>query len=103
MAGSDTETVTVIRPPGRDRFGDQANGVIVEFDIPGCLFAPGPSREMGFASNQVLSDGTVYGPPGMDVQPTDRMRVRGDIYSVVGHPQVWGSVGTVVVLRRYTG
>lgn len=101
MAGS--ETVTVIRPPGRDRFGDQAAGAVVEFDVPGCLFAPGPSREMGFATNQVLTDGTVYGPPGMDVLATDRMRVRGDEYSVIGKPQVWGSSGTVVVLRLFTG
>ncbi len=103
MAGSDTETVTVIRPPVRDRFGDLSAGTAVEFDIPGCLFAPGPSREMGFATNQVQTDGTVYGPPGIDVRPTDRMRIRGDVYSVIGKPQVWGTTGTVVVLRLFTG
>lgn len=103
MAGSDSETVTVIRPPGRDKFGDQAAGTPTEFDVAGCLFAPGPSREMGFASNQVLTDATVYGPAGMDVRPTDRVRARGDVYTVVGFPQVWGSIGTVVVLRRFTG
>ncbi len=103
MAGFSTETVTVIRPPARDRFGDQGAGTVVEFDIGGCLFAPGPSRETGFATQQVQSDGTVYGPPGMDVLATDRMRIRGDVYVVVGKPQVWGTTGTVVVLRLFTG
>lgn len=104
MAGAgDTETVTVIRPTGRDAFGDPLPGDPDEFDVPGCLFAPGPSREVGFAANTVDTDGTVYAPPGTVVEPTDQMRVRGDVYSVVGVPQVWGRMGVVVVLRRVTG
>jgi hypothetical protein len=98
------ETVTVIRPPGRDPFGDPLPGTTVEFDVGGCLFAPGPSRELGFAANQVTSDGTIYAPPGTDVNPTDRVRVRDAVYSVVGEPQDWGAgVGVVIVLRRVTG
>lgn len=104
MAGAgDTETVTVIRPTGRDAFGDPQPGVPTEFDVPGCLFVPGPSRELGFAANQVDTDGTIYAPAGTDVQPSDKVRVRGDVYAVVGEPQVWGSFGTVIVLRRVTG
>lgn len=98
------ETITVIRPPGRDPFGDLLPGGTVEFDVGGCLFAPGPSRELGFAANQVDSDGTVYAPPGTEVQATDRVRLRGRTYSVVGDPQDWGSsAGVVIVLRRVTG
>lgn len=100
---SNRETVVVIRPPGRTRFGDQAAGTVIEFELPGCLFAPGPSREAGFATNAVQTDGTVYAPAGADVVPTDRIQVRGDVYTVVGHPQDWGSAGVVVLLRRYTG
>jgi hypothetical protein len=100
----DTETVTVIRPPGNDEFGDPLPGTAVEFEVPGCLFAPGPSKEMGFAAATVDTDGTVYSPPGTDVLATDRVRVRGVVYSVVGHPQDWGrSAGVVIVLRRVTG
>ncbi len=104
MAGAgDTETVTVIRPPARDRFGDRMPGADTEFDVPGCLFAPGPSREPGFATNQVDTDGTVYAPPGADFLATDKVRVRGDVYTVVGKPQVWGTTGVVVALRQVTG
>ncbi len=102
MAGN--ETITVIRPPGLDRFGDPLPGTAAEFDVPGCLFAPGPSRELGFGTNQVDSDGTVYAPVGTEVHPADRVRVRGDVYSVVGEPQDWGAnAGVVIVLRRVTG
>lgn len=98
----DTETVTVIRPAGRDAFGDET-GDPAEFTVPGCLFAPGPSQEPAFLALQVITDGTVYAPPGTEVVPTDRINVRGDLYTVVGHPQVWGSFGVVIALRRYTG
>jgi len=99
----DTETVTVIRPPGRDRFGDLLPEASSEFDVPGCLFAPGPSKELGFAANTVDTDGTIYAPPGTEVLPTDQVRVRGDVYSVVGKPQVWGNAGVVIVVRLVTG
>lgn len=102
MAGN--ETVTVVRTPGRDAFGDPLPGSATEFDVAGCLFAPGPSRELGFAANQVDSDGTVYAPPGTDVLATDKVRVRERLYSVVGDPQDWGNdAGVVIVLRRVTG
>ncbi len=101
MAG-ERETVTVIRPPALDAFGDPAAGDDAEFDVSGCLFAPGSSNEMGVGTQQVDTDATVYGPPGMDVRPTDRIRIRGDVYSVVGDPQDWGSAGIVVGLRKFT-
>lgn len=103
MAAGDAETVTVVRPPGKDAFGDPLPGVATEFDVQGCLFAPGPSREPGFASNQIDTDGTIYGPPGMDVRATDLVRIRDEMYSVVGKPQVWGTSGVVVAVRQVTG
>ncbi len=99
----DTETVTVIRPAGRDAFGDEV-GVPAEFDIDGCLFAPGPSREAGFATEQVRTDATIYAPPDVDVRPADRIRVRGQVYGVVGQPQNWGGrFGVVIPLRSIVG
>jgi hypothetical protein len=99
-----TETVTVIRPAGRDNFGDPLPGDPLEFEVGGCLFAPGPSRELNAAANTVDTDATIYGPPGMNVLATDQVRAHGHLYTVVGDPQDWGSgAGTVVVLRRTTG
>lgn len=98
MAGDDT--VTVIRPPGRDPFGDPVPGSTTQFTIAGCLFAPGPSKEMGLAAAGTDTDGTVYAPAGVDVRATDLLQVRGTVYTVVGDPQDWGAEGVVVVLRK---
>jgi hypothetical protein len=104
MAGAgDSETVTVIRPVGRTQLGDET-GTLPEFDIDGCLFAPGPSREAGLSSEQVRTDGTIYAPAGADVRATDRVRIRGQVYSVVGQPQDWGGrFGLVIPVRSIVG
>lgn len=101
-AAGDVETVTVVRPGSRDKFGDET-GPAVELAIAGCLFAPGPSAELHDAANQVDTDGTVYAPAGSDVRATDRLRIRGVLHQVVGDPQVWGAAGVVVVVRHVTG
>lgn len=92
----------MVRPAGRTKFGDES-GPPSEFAVDGCLFAPGPSVELHDAANTVDTDGTVYAPAGSDVRATDRMRVRGALFQVVGDPQVWNTAGIVVVLRRVTG
>lgn len=102
MAGG--ETFTVIRQPERDRFGDLPVGTTVEFDLPGCQFAPGASYETTYAEQQIHADGAVYAPPGADVRATDQMRIRGDVYDVVAKPQDWGaSAGVVIPVRLITG
>jgi hypothetical protein len=103
-----TETVVVVREVGKDTFGDPLPGGPQRYDVPGCKFAPGPSRELGGNSNAVQSDGTVYAVKGIDsvpdgIRPTDKIEVRAITYTVVGHPQDWGRAGWVIVLRRYTG
>ena len=106
-----TETVVVVREPKRDGFGNRPAGQVKRWLVPGWQFAPGPSREAGYAVGQIETDGTLYGPPVLEInrivengiQPTDRIEVRGDPYSVVGRVQDWGSSGAVVVLRRVTG
>lgn len=99
-----TETVVVIRSLGKNRYGDPLPGTPEEFELEGCLFAPGPSQESTFASEQVETAGTVYAPPGSDVRPTDKLRIRGVVYEVVGDVQQWGvGAGTVIVLKRYGG
>lgn len=100
---ADIETIVVIRPPARGKFGDPAGGDATEHAVPGCQFAPGPSQEGGVGTNQVDADATVYCPPNIDILPTDRVRARGEVWIVNGKPQFWGSFGTVVELRRVTG
>lgn len=109
MAG--TEVVQVVRKPRKDNFGTRPAGEPQRWDVPGFQFAPGPSQEMGAATGQTETDGTLYGPPKADidaivddgVQPTDHILVRGDTYQVVGRVQDWGSSGTVIVLKLVTG
>lgn len=100
----DVETVTRLRPPPRDAFGDQV-GSVAELAVPGCLVAPGGSAEIGEGdgSRQVDTNATVYAPHGTQVASTDRLRVRGEVYEVVGAPQQWGTSGVVISLRRVTG
>ncbi len=105
------ETVTVIRKPKRDLFGDRTAGADLQWEVPGWEFAPGPSQEMGAAGGQVETDATVYGPPVVDIartvpegiKPTDIVRVRGDDYEVVGRIRDWGQSGSELALKRVTG
>jgi hypothetical protein len=106
-----TEVVTVVRKPKRDGFGNIPAGATLQWQVPGFQFAPGPSQEMGLGSGQVDTDGTLYGPPVTDINaivpdgilPTDQIQVRGDLYSVIGRVQDWGSSGSVIVLKLVTG
>jgi hypothetical protein len=103
VAGFNTETVTVIRPPVLDQFGDPVPGTSPEHQVGGVLFAPGSSDEAGLGTNQVITDGAVYGPADMDVRHSDRILIRGDLYEVIGKPQRWGTFGTVAAVRLYNG
>lgn len=114
MAG--TETVAVVRKPPKNGFGNRPAGATLRWTVPGFQFAPGPSQEAGLGSSQVDTDGTLYGPPKVEIdrivtgvgqptgiQPTDEIEVRGDAYAVVGRVQDWGSAGTVILLKFVTG
>jgi hypothetical protein len=100
-----TEQVTVVRPPGKGKFGDPAPGDPDEFPLDGVMFAPGASAENHDGANSVDTDGVLYaqGNTETGVLPTDRMRVRGEMYEVVGKPAIWSGFGTVIQLRRFTG
>lgn len=103
MADS-TETVTVVRPPGKDGFGDPLPGTASEHNIDGCMFAPGKSDEASLGANTVDSDGVLYiEDPGADIVATDKVRIRGELYEVVGKPGVWAGEGTVAAVKLVTG
>jgi hypothetical protein len=103
VAAGDSETIVIVRTPPRGRFGDPGAGGSPEVEVPECLVAPGSSREQNFGAAQVDTDVSVYCPAGTEVLPTDQIRVRGDLFQVVGEPASWGSFGVVVHLRRVTG
>ena len=100
-----TEPITVKRTPQRDRFGDPIPGTGGEWDVQGCLFAPGQSTEAGIGegSNQLRTDATVYAPLDSDISNIDVITVRGLDYEVAGFIQAWATVGVVVPLKRRTG
>ena len=71
--------------PNNKYWGDVIPGTDDPVDIPGCLFAPGPSAENLNGANQTEADGTLYLPFGSPTPgPADRLRVRGDVYEVDG-------------------
>lgn len=100
-----TEQVTIVRPPRKGKFGDPAPGASVELPLDGVMFAPGASAENNDGANSVDTDGAIYAQGNTDtgVLPTDRIRVRGEMYEVVGKPSIWAGFGTVIQLRRFTG
>lgn len=58
---------------------------------------PRPSSEpVESARNSVVSGYTLYLPPGTDVTAQDRMRVRGEVFDVLGDPADWMGAGIVI-------
>lgn len=104
------ETVVLLRPPVKARFGDPGAGTPARWDVPNTLFAPGPSTEASVGANTVDSDATVYPPAAIRTlvpggpKPTDQFEVRGQLYDIVGDPQDWGArQRMVILLRKVTG
>jgi hypothetical protein len=104
------ETVTVVRPPGRDRYGDPLPGSATEVDYDGCAWWPRTSTEVAVGQNTLIEGIDVFFPDsGTDVRATDRLRLRGVLYDVEGDPGEWRSeltgteAGTQVSAKRVTG
>lgn len=98
-----TETVTVVRGPGRDNFGDTVAGASTEFAVDECLLAPLASAENTDNAETVTSGWTLYRLGTADIRPTDMIRARGDLHQVVGRIRDWDGVGIEVTLSRVTG
>lgn len=65
---------------------------------------PRPSAEPVQNARNAVTDGwTIYLPAGSDVVPSDRLRVRGADYSVLGEPADWLGAGIVVQCERVEG
>lgn len=97
-----TETVTRLRagtatdPYSNDAAEDWATPT--EADVT--TLAPAEPRPSGEpvqdARNAVTSGWTLYLPEDFDITARDRVRVRGDVYKVLGRPASWLGAGLVV-------
>jgi hypothetical protein len=100
------QTITVVRPAALDRNGDPT-GAAVEHTVDRCLIAPTEGAENTDHADTVITEFTVYAPPGADVLATDQVRgggVLGDlVYEVVARPRAWLAEGLVFNLRAVTG
>lgn len=110
------DTVTIVRPgpATEDAYGNDVPGPPTEIPIAGCGVAPRDStgsaaNEMTDARDTVISGLTLYAPYGTDVRATDKVRIGGIMYEVIGLPGSFrspfsGSTGPVVVaLELVTG
>lgn len=105
-----TETVTVLRAAtvidpysGESVSSDWDNAT--ETDLTTLAPAePRPSNEpVQNARNAVVDGWTIYLPQGSDVVSSDRLRVRGAVYSILGEPADWLGAGLVVQCERVEG
>lgn len=109
------ETVTVLTAgevvdpySGQPTTTDWEN--LVEVDVPGVGVEPRPSQEpLQDARNSVTSGYTLYMPAGAQIDAKSRVRVRGEVFNVLGVPAVWRSPftgwepGIVVQVDRSEG
>jgi head-tail adaptor len=104
-----SETVTRLRagtttdPYSNDTVEDWENPA--ELDITALVPAePRPSEEPVQAARNAITGGfTLYLPTNTDVTARDRMRVRSDVYDVLGNPALWLGTGLVVQVGRTEG
>jgi hypothetical protein len=106
------EPVGVIRPTsGADRYGNTAltYGDAPTHTIRRCAFDPGGTSEVADGRLAVITEPTLYLPPGADLRSTDRVLVRGRMFEVTGTPAVWTNPydgqtrGVVAPLREVSG
>lgn len=97
-----TETLTAVRPGGKDKFGDPLPAT--ETDVAGCVVWPRSSTETENHSDTVIVGLSVLFPSGTDIKATDQVRRAGVLYDVDGEPGTWDAdTGIEVALTRGTG
>lgn len=109
------ETITRLRADGvTNPYSGQVDGLDWtapdELNIDGCAVAEGPTLETAeVGSSPVTIDCTVYTPFQADIEPLDRVVVRGRTYDVQGHridwrnPHTGSEPGSEIRLRRVAG
>lgn len=107
------ETVTRLRTgasPGLDPYDNPLPGVDAEIPLTGAAFDPGGSLEPAEVGRaQTVTTPRLYFRTSPDIISSDRLRVRGLVYDVIGHPALWVSpftgvtAGLVVELKVAEG
>lgn len=104
------QRATIVVDPYSGEPGDTDWTNLSVLTIVGCAFDPGGSlepTEQGRTS--VITQPTVYAPPGSDVLAGDRLVVRGRTWDVDGDPADWRSPftgwepGMVIKVKAVTG
>jgi hypothetical protein len=108
--GIGPHTLTRLRDPETDDFGDPVGGTGGELDLVGCAVYPrGSSTEEQGRSVAVVIGYTALVPEQVageapDILPTDRLRWLGEDYTVEGEPGQWhhmsGGLGCVQVAMQ---
>lgn len=104
-----TETVTRLRATTTtDPYSNEdAEDWTTPTEEPITTLAPAEPRPSGEpvqdARNAVTSGWTLYVPEGSDITARDRVRVRGEVYKVLGRPASWLGAGLVVQCDQVEG
>jgi hypothetical protein len=92
-----------VTPAGaEDRFGDPTPGG-PSWLVPGCLLGPTSTSAEEFRANTQMADWNLYAPAGASFPLNATVTVAGVTAKVYAPPEVWGSSGQIVRLRRVTG
>jgi hypothetical protein len=65
-------------------------------DVGPCAWVPGATSEATEGTEQVISDGELYLPPGTAIKALDQVIILGVQYEVTGKPNAWFSPFTGV-------
>jgi hypothetical protein len=78
--------------------------------VRGCAIEPGAPIEFLLGRDASLISWTVYAPPGIAVESTDRVLLNGSpiVYEVYGEPARWNSITgnldyTAIILQKWGG
>lgn len=105
-------TVTIVRSPGKDQYGDPIPGTTTRIDIPLCAVAPRTSTEPTERGRQgVIVGKSVYLPDNASTIPlfTDQLEIAGVLYDIEGEPGDWTNPltgwhpGSEIAIRRAAG
>ena len=110
MRGEPVTRIRTAASPGLDPYGNPLPGADVEVLLTGAAFDPGGSLEpLEVGRAQTVTTPRLYFRSSPDVISSDRLRVRGLVYAVIGRPALWISpytgvtAGLVVELRLAEG
>lgn len=87
--GHESADIVRMKRVGRDQ--DLVEQTVAH--VPNCVFTPASSVENEDGRQQNAATASLYAPPGAAVpQPTDRVRIRGELWACDGRADVWNDL-----------